>query len=94
MKNTNLKFYDQLLKLHLFQGVGRSDLAQIVGHSKIGFESVEEGETIAHSGDNYEKMLFLTSGKAKVTVAAFDKAGMGEVIGLLSRSRHHKVRCV
>lgn len=30
MKNTNLKFYDQLLKLHLFQGVGRSDLAQIV----------------------------------------------------------------
>ena len=42
MKNTNLKFYDQLLKLHLFQGVGRSDLAQIVGHSKIGFESVEE----------------------------------------------------
>ena len=70
MKNTNLKFYDQLLKLHLFQGVGRSDLAQIVGHSKIGFESVEEGETIAHSGDNYEKMLFLTSGKAKVTVVS------------------------
>ena len=74
MKNTNLKFYDQLLKLHLFQGVGRSDLAQIVGHSKIGFESVEEGETIAHSGDNYEKMLFLTSGKAKVIVAAFDNS--------------------
>lgn len=73
MNDTNLKFYDQLLRLHLFQGVGRSDLAQIVGHSKIGFETISEGTIIANEGTGYDNMKFIINGTAKVIATAEDK---------------------
>lgn len=74
MKHTNLKFYDQLLRLHLFQGVGKSDLAKIAGYAKIGFETIGEDEYIGKTGEEYSKLLFLTSGKAKVTTTAYDNS--------------------
>lgn len=72
MNDTNLKFYEQLLRLHLFQGVGRADLAQIVGHSKIGFETFKQGEVIANADSGYDNMKFITNGTASVIATAKD----------------------
>ena len=43
MKEADLHIYDKLLDLSLFQGMSRSDLAQIVGHSKIRFGKHQDG---------------------------------------------------
>lgn len=74
MKDADLKFYEHLMQLPLFQGVGREDLAQIVGHSKIGFEKVNTGGVIIKEGDTCQRLLFLTNGKAKVKTTAFDNS--------------------
>lgn len=74
MKDAGLKFYEHLMQLPLFQGVGRSDLAQIVGHSKIGFEKVNTGNIIIKEGDTCQRLLFLTNGRAKVKTVAFDNS--------------------
>ena len=74
MKDAGLKFYEHLMQLPLFQGVGREDLALIAGHSKMGFEKVNQGDVIIKEGDTCQRMLFLTNGKVKVKAAAFDNS--------------------
>ena len=74
MKDAELRFYDKLMELPLFQGVGREDLALIAGHARIGFGKVCAGDTIVKKGDSCKHLLFMTSGMAQVRTVAYDNA--------------------
>lgn len=78
MKEADLHIYDKLLELSLFQGMSRSDLAQIAGHSKIRFGKHQDGEAIAKAGDPCHDMVFLTNGRAQVVTTAYDNSYMVE----------------
>ena len=78
MKEADLHLYDQLLELSLFQGMSRSDLAQIAGHSKIRFDKHLDGDTIAKAGEPCHDMVFLTNGRAQVVTTAYDNSYMVE----------------
>lgn len=74
MKDAEPGFYEKLMELPLFQGVGRDDLTLIAGHSRIGFGKVCAGDIIVKEGTPCRQLLFVTSGKALVRTVAYDNA--------------------
>lgn len=68
-----LNMYDTLLQLPLFQGMGRDDLAQVVGHTRFEFSRHHSGEVVASEGDRCLAMLFLIKGDVEASTTADDK---------------------
>lgn len=69
-----LKFQitQKLLSTPLFLGLSRSDLKEIVGNTKFGFDKYKRGEIIANVNDSCYSMLFLLDGKIEVTTTSAD----------------------
>ena len=42
----DLQLYKQLLSLPLFQGLSKGDLEEVVTHTRLGFETYNEGQYI------------------------------------------------
>lgn len=61
------KTYDTLLRLPLFLGMGREELTDIVGYTRLGFHKCAAGETIVSEHDSCRALMFLLDGE--VTVA-------------------------
>ena len=68
-----LNMYDTLLQLPLFQGMGRDDLAQVVGHTRFEFFRHHSKEMVASEGDRCLAMLFLIKGEVEASTTADDK---------------------
>lgn len=70
----NFQLTEKLLNTPLFQGISKSDLHIIVGHTKFGFGKYNPGETIAKAGEQCTSMIFLLNGTLKVTSKAVDNS--------------------
>lgn len=69
-----IQLTDKLLCMSLFQGMSRSDLHEIVGHTKFGFEKFAEGKVIVKADDACHRLLFLLSGTMEATTYSADKS--------------------
>ena len=65
MDKARLNMYGMLLKLPLFQGLGYSDLSEIVGHTRFHFLHYPEGTHIVDAGSPGTDLVFLTKGLVK-----------------------------
>lgn len=61
-----------LLRLVLFQGMSRDDLAQVVGHTKFGFHKYPPGLPFITAGTPVDHLCFLLNGKIKSTSISDD----------------------
>lgn len=61
MKGEN--FFDRLLLLPLFQGIGRNDFWEIAEQTRIGFHSCEAGTLLVEQDAPCESLLFVMNGK-------------------------------
>ena len=68
MEKGNLIIYDMLLRLPLFQGMSKTELAEIVGHTKFEFIRFAEDSTIAKEGSVCQNLFFLIKGSMKSTM--------------------------
>lgn len=57
--------YTRLLRQPLFQGMSKTDIHNIIAHTKFGFNKFKDGETIVKDGSVCNKLIFLTNGKIK-----------------------------
>ncbi|MBO4851319.1 MAG: Crp/Fnr family transcriptional regulator [Prevotella sp.] len=73
MDLANLNMYDTLLQLPLFQGMGRDDLVQVVGHTRFAFSRHRVYEVVAREGERCQALLFLIRGTLHAVTAADDK---------------------
>lgn len=64
------QLYDKLLQFPLFQGLGYTDLKQIVAHTKFDFKKFASGETIVCDGDNCKHLYMLTDGTFEISATA------------------------
>ena len=64
--------YERLLLLPLFQGMNNTDLTQLAGSTKFGFQRYEAGKTIASEGDVCDHLCFLMGGTLRVVAEADD----------------------
>ena len=71
---TQLTFYDQLLKFQLFQGLSRAELLQLAGQTKFGFTKMADGRTVVHDGDVCRELWFLARGRLQLTTHSDDRA--------------------
>ncbi|MCE2615664.1 MAG: Crp/Fnr family transcriptional regulator [Phocaeicola sp.] len=55
--------YDTLLQLPLFQGLGKTDLTNILSKVKLSFHTYAPEETIVKQGDKCEELMFFLSGQ-------------------------------
>lgn len=55
--------YDTLLQLPLFQGLGKTDLTNILSKVKLSFQKYDPEETIVKQGDKCEELMFFLSGQ-------------------------------
>jgi len=69
---TQQRLSDRLLQLPLFMGLGKTDLDDIMGYTKFGFEKVVGGKIVVETGDICDKMYILTSGNIMVTTHSDD----------------------
>lgn len=67
-----MKFTDQLLELPLFQGMSRTDINEVVAHTKLGFHKVAQGKDIVSAGSECKPLYLLFRGRLLATGAADD----------------------
>lgn len=92
-------FYETLLQLPLFQGLGYHDLTAIVSKVKMDFRKIQPGKTIIEEGSACKDVVFLLKGEITAergsqgrrlifseTVLAPDVVGLGSLFGL---SQYH-----
>ena len=53
----DLQLYKQLLSLPLFQGLSKGDLEEVVTHTRLGFETYNEGQYIVHHNYSITEIL-------------------------------------
>ncbi len=63
---------EKLLSTPLFQGLSKSDLHTIVGHTRFDFGKHHPGKIIVKDGDPCTSMIFLLDGAIKATTQATD----------------------
>ena len=61
--------YEILMGLPLFKGVSRYKISEVVGMTKFHFQKYLEGETVVTAGDPCTHIIFIISGKLRVTIA-------------------------
>ena len=61
--------YEILMELPLFKGVSRYKLSEIVGTTKFHFLKYLADETVVNAGDPCTHIVFIISGKLRVTIA-------------------------
>lgn len=68
-----LRFYDQLLRFSLFQGLSRAELLQMSGNTKFGFLKVPAGKLVVKEGDTCQMFFFLVSGQLTLSTPSDDR---------------------
>ncbi len=66
--------YDMLLHQPLFQGMGKSELAEVVGHTKFEFVRLPENTPIVHEGAPCQQLFFLIKGTMKSVAHSDNRA--------------------
>lgn len=66
------KTYEKLLQLPLFIGMSKSELTELVGYIRLGFDKRQAGTTIAKEHDPCQALIFLQSGTMTVEKQADD----------------------
>ena len=74
MIHQDLRFYDQLQQFVLFQGMSRSELLQMAGNTRFGFQKTGAGKWLAHEGDACRQLYFLIGGSLRLTTHAADRS--------------------
>lgn len=64
---------DILAGLPLFQGVTREKMAKTVGSTRFHFLKYADGDIIANAGDQCSHVIFIISGKLRITIASADE---------------------
>jgi CRP-like cAMP-binding protein len=72
MATHELRFYDQLQQFTLFQGMSRSELLQMAGNTRFGFQKMAAGEWVMREGDTCQQLFFLISGTVSLSTRADD----------------------
>jgi len=62
----SLQLYDVLLRLPLFLGLSRADLAEIVAQTRFGFQKATAGDIIVREGELCACLYLLTNGRMNV----------------------------
>ena len=70
---SDLRLYDSLLRFPLFQGLSRTELLQLAGQTKFGFQKLSAGKPVVHEGDTCNQFLFLVSGSLSVSTISDDR---------------------
>jgi CRP-like cAMP-binding protein len=93
-------FYETLLQLPLFQGLGYHDLTNIVSKVKMDFRKYEPGKTIVEEGEACKDVIFLLNGtltakraSANKRIIFSERINSPDVIGvnsLFGLSQHHE----
>jgi CRP-like cAMP-binding protein len=68
----NLQLYDYLLRFQLFQGLSRSELLQLAGGTRFGFQKEKTGHVVVRDGDACQQLFFLISGSLQLTTRSAD----------------------
>jgi CRP-like cAMP-binding protein len=71
--NADLRLYDSLQPFPLFQGLSRTELLQLAGQTKFGFQKLAVGKTVVREGDACNQLLFLVSGSLSVSTVSDDR---------------------
>lgn len=64
--------FERLITLPLFQGMSRSDLQAITGHTRFDFKKHTQGDMIVEEGTPCQHLYFLLAGAVYVTTEADD----------------------
>ncbi len=70
--NYELKIHEQLLQFTLFQGMSRTELMEVVGHTKLDFSKLAADKWLVKEGDACSHLIFLTSGTLMVQTVSDD----------------------
>jgi len=70
----SLQLYDHLLRFQLFQGLSRSELLQMAGNTKFGFQKESAGKVVVKADAPCRQLLLLVSGTLRLTTASADGA--------------------
>jgi len=70
--NYELKIHEQLLQFTLFQGMSRTELMEVVGHTKLDFSKLAADKWLAKEGDACSHLVFLTHGTLMVQTVSDD----------------------
>ena len=67
-----LRLRDQLLMLPLFQGMSRSDIENVVAHTRLGFAKYGKNRVVIGEGDTCTNLCFLMQGEMESVMSADD----------------------
>ena len=77
----DLQLYKQLLSLPLFQGLSKGDLEEVVTHTRLGFETYNEGQYIVQENAPCHQLIFVLKGNFEVeTIAANHNYSITEIL--------------
>lgn len=65
--------FDILAELPLFRGVTHERIASVVGTTRFHFLKYATGNVIAHAGESCTHVLFIISGKVKISISNTDE---------------------
>lgn len=68
----SLQLYDHLQQFPLFQGLSRSELLQMAGNTKFGFEKLPANSVVVREGDACQRLLFLIGGQLSMETVSDD----------------------
>jgi CRP-like cAMP-binding protein len=69
----NEKFFDRLLLLPLFQGIGKNDFWEIAEQIKIAFHKKAAGHVLARQGDLCDRLYFIMGGTLRIERPSDDR---------------------
>ena len=67
-----MTIYDQLTQFTLFQGMSRSDLMEVVAHTRLGFMKGSAGKRIVKEGDDSSTLILMTHGELECETISDD----------------------
>ena len=70
----SLQLYDRLMQFTLFQGMGYSDLMQMVAHTKFDFIKLPPGKRVIRNGEPCRCLYFLLNGRLKTEIKSDDNS--------------------
>lgn len=66
-------FYDKLLLLPLFQGIGREEFLEIAGRIRIGFQKETAGRAIVRQDEQAQSLYFVLNGELMISRESDDR---------------------
>lgn len=67
MMSSELSIYEHLLRFPLFQGLSRTELLQMAGQTKFGFQKMAADTVVVKEEQTCDQLLFLISGSLLIT---------------------------